>query len=203
MRRPPMTASLGWAVVTGATRRIGRALALAAARAGHDVVVHHRGGLAEAEETASAIRGLGRKARLHAADLTEVGTAEALFSTAGEPVTLLVNSASRFDDDRIASLTHEGWDASFAANLRAPVFLAQAFAAALPADRSGLIVNILDQRVWRLTPQFFSYTLSKAALWTATRTLAQALAPRIRVNAIGPGPTFASTYQNSYSRPIT
>ncbi|MEO7027402.1 MAG: SDR family oxidoreductase [Caulobacteraceae bacterium] len=192
-----MTASLGWAVVTGAARRIGRALALAAAQAGHDVVVHHRGGLAEAEETASAIRELGRQARLYAADLTEAGTAQALFATAGEPVTLLVNSASRFDDDRIASLTHEGWDATLAANLRAPVFLAQAFATALPPGRSGLIVNIVDQRVWRLTPQFFSYTLSKAALWTATQTLAQALAPRIRVNAIAPGPTFASRHQSA------
>jgi NAD(P)-dependent dehydrogenase (short-subunit alcohol dehydrogenase family) len=90
----------------------------------------------------------------------------------------------------------EDWDATLATNLRAPMLLAQAFAAALPPGRDGLIVNIVDQRVWRLTPHFFSYTISKAALWAATQTLAQALAPRIRVNAIGPGPTLASAHQS-------
>ena len=115
----------------------------------------------------------------------------------GEPITLLVNCASVFEDDRIETLTPQGWDAAMAANLRAPVLLAQAFAAALPATRQGLVVNITDQRVWRPTPLFFSYAVSKSALWAATQMLAQALAPRIRVNAIAPGPTLASIHQSS------
>ena len=121
----------------------------------------------------------------------------ALFAAAPGPVTLLVNSAAVFANDRIGEVTTSGWDAIMAVNLRAPVLLAQAFAAALPKGREGLIVNITDQKVWRLTPQFYTYTLSKAALWTATQTLAQALAPRIRVNAIGPGPTLPSIHQSA------
>jgi NAD(P)-dependent dehydrogenase (short-subunit alcohol dehydrogenase family) len=107
----------------------------------------------------------------------------------------LVNNASLFQDDRIATLTEAGLAAHMAANLTAPLLLAQAFAAALPAAQRGLIVNMIDQRVWRPNPQFFSYSLSKAGLWWATQTLAQALAPRIRVNGIGPGPTLASVHQ--------
>jgi NAD(P)-dependent dehydrogenase (short-subunit alcohol dehydrogenase family) len=118
-----------------------------------------------------------------------------MLSAAPGAVTLLVNNASKFDDDRIATLSSSVLDATLAVNLQAPVLLTQAFASALPAARPGLIVNIIDQRVWRLTPRFFSYTISKAALWTATQTLAQALAPRIRVNAIAPGPTLANIYQ--------
>lgn len=113
------------------------------------------------------------------------------------PPTLLVNSASVFEDDAAHDFSLAGYDHAMAVNLRAPLLLASAMARALPADAAGLIVNITDQRVWRLTPRFFSYTLSKAALWTATQTLAQALAPRIRVNAIGPGPTLASPHQSA------
>ena len=120
-----------------------------------------------------------------------------MFARAPGAITLLVNSASRFEDDRIDTLTAEGFAATIDTNLRAPILLAQAFARALPADGQGLIVNIVDQRVWRLTPQFFSYTVSKSGLWSATQTLAQALAPRIRVNAIGPGPTLANTHQGA------
>ena len=185
----------GWALVTGAGRRIGRALALAAADAGYDVLIHHRHSRAEAEETAGAIRAAGRAAKLCTAELTDPGAGRRLFEDAPGPITLLVNNASRFVDDRIGSLRPDDFDETIATNLRAPILLAQSFASRLPADRQGLIVNIVDQRVWRLTPQLFSYTLSKAALWTATQTLAQALAPRIRVNAIGPGPTLANTYQ--------
>jgi len=112
------------------------------------------------------------------------------------PVTLLVNNASRFEPDSLDSVSTGGFDAHMAANLRAPVFLMQAFAKALPQGAEGLIVNIADQRVLRPNPLFYSYALSKAALWAATRTAAQALAPRIRVNAIGPGPTLASTHQS-------
>jgi NAD(P)-dependent dehydrogenase (short-subunit alcohol dehydrogenase family) len=184
----------GWALVTGAGRRIGRALAVAAAEAGYDVIVHAHTSRADAEETAALVQGLGRNARVALCDLSEAEALAGLLGGAG-PVTLLVNSASHFENDRIGSLGAASLDAHFQINLRAPVLLAQAFAARLPEGRHGLIVNIIDQKVWRLTPQFFSYTLAKAALWTATQTLAQALAPRIRVNAIGPGPTLGSTHQ--------
>jgi NAD(P)-dependent dehydrogenase (short-subunit alcohol dehydrogenase family) len=112
------------------------------------------------------------------------------------PVTLLINNASVFEDDRVDSFTNDGWRSHMEVNLHAPLILAQAFAAALPADRSGLIINLLDQRVWNPNPQFFTYSLSKTALWDATRTMAQALAPRIRVNGIGPGPTLPSLHQS-------
>ena len=184
----------GWALVTGAGRRIGRALALACATAGYDVVVHARGPEAP-DETVSLIRATGREAVAHFADLTDASALPAMVAAAPGPLTLLVNCASLFEDDRIETLEAERLDAALATNLRAPMLLAKAFAAALPTDREGLIVNVVDQRVWRLNPQFFSYTLSKAALWAATQTLAQGLAPRIRVNAIGPGPTLASVHQ--------
>jgi len=186
----------GWALVTGAARRIGRALAIATADAGYDVLVHHHVSPDDAQETARIVRERGLRAEAIAADLADPDACAHLIAAAPGPVTLLVNCASVFADDRISSLTSQGFDEAVAANLRAPVLLAQAFAAALPAGRDGLIVNIIDQRVWRLDPRFFSYTLSKAALWTATQTLAQALAPRIRVNAIGPGPTLASVHQS-------
>ncbi|MGI9170075.1 MAG: SDR family oxidoreductase [Caulobacteraceae bacterium] len=192
-----MVAPRGWALVTGAARRIGRALAVAAGEAGYDILVCHHASPDDAEETARTIREGGRRAEARAADLADPKAAARLIGAAPGPITLLVNSASLFADDRIETLTAEGFDATIAANLRAPILLAQAFAAALPPDRDGLIVNILDQRVWRLNPQFFSYTLGKAALWAATQTLAQALAPRIRVNAIGPGPTLASVHQSA------
>lgn len=186
----------GVALVTAAGRRIGRVLAVEAARAGFDVAVHQRIPDADGEETAALVRAEGRRAVLLAGDLTapDAGTLVARAEALG-PVSLLVNNASLFLDDRLETTSAADIDAQMAANLRAPVILAQAFAAALQADRSGLIVNLIDQRVWRPTPQYFSYSLSKAALWHATRTMAQALAPRIRVNAIGPGPTFESIHQ--------
>jgi NAD(P)-dependent dehydrogenase (short-subunit alcohol dehydrogenase family) len=184
----------GWALVTGAARRVGQTLALHAAQAGHDVVAHARVA-SDAAETADRVRELGRQALTVGGDLADPDIAGRLVAAAPEPPTLLINSASVFHGDEISTLTAADLDAAFAANLRAPLLLAQAFAAALPADRRGLIVNIIDQKVWRLNPRFFSYTLSKAALWTATQTLAQALAPRIRVNGIGPGPTLASVHQ--------
>jgi len=185
----------GWALVTGAARRIGRTLALAAAQAGYDVVVHHRDSAGDAAETVRLIEALGRRAIAASADLAgdELG---ALIGAAPGPLTLLVNCASLFEDDRIGSLTAAAWDGAMAANLRGPVLLSQAFAAALPNDRNGLIVNIVDQRVLRPTPQFFSYAVSKAALWAATQMMAQGLAPRVRVNAIAPGPTLPSIHQS-------
>lgn len=194
-----MAAPRGAALITGAARRIGRALALKAAEAGYDVAVHHLSSAEEAQAVCAEIEAHGLKAVALAADLRSPREVDGLIPAAQAalgPVTLLVNNASLFDDDRIGSIGWEGYDAHLDVNLRAPVMLAQAFAKALPADREGLIVNILDQRVWKPTPQFFSYSLSKSALWAATRTLAQALAPRIRVNGIGPGPTLPSIHQS-------
>jgi NAD(P)-dependent dehydrogenase (short-subunit alcohol dehydrogenase family) len=188
----------GAALVTGAGRRIGRALALEAARAGFDVAVHYRAARADAQAAADEIAALGRRAVVLDAELTNEDQTAALVGRAQQalgPVTLLVNSASTFDDDRLATATRASWDAHLDANLRAPIVLAQAFAAALPAGIEGQIVNIVDQRVLRPNPQFFSYSLSKAGLWWATQTMAQALAPRIRVNAVGPGPVLASVHQ--------
>lgn len=188
----------GAALVTGAGRRIGRALALEAARAGFDVAVHYRAARADAQAVADEIAALGRRAVVLDAELTNEDQTAALIGRAQRalgPVTLLVNSASTFDDDRLATATRASWDAHLDANLRAPVVLAQAFAAALPAGTEGQIVNIVDQRVLRPNPQFFSYSLSKAGLWWATQTMAQDLAPRIRVNAVGPGPVLASVHQ--------
>ena len=188
----------GAALVTGAGRRIGRALALEAARAGFDVAVHYRTADDEAQAVADEIAALGRRAVILDAELTNEDQTAGLIDRTAQalgPVTLLINSASTFEDDRLATSSRESWDAHLDANLRAPIVLTQAFAAALPADQQGLIVNIVDQRVLRPNPQFFSYSLSKAGLWWATQTLAQDLAPRIRVNAIGPGPTLPSVHQ--------
>jgi len=189
-------AARGWALVTGAGRRIGRALALAAARAGYDLVVHHRGSGDDAAETVRLAEELGARATLVSADLADASACAALIEAAPRPLTLLVNSASMFEEDRLQTLTAEGWDRAFAINLRAPVLLAQHFAAARGDEDGGLVVNIVDQRVLRPTPLFFSYAASKSALWVATRSMAQALAPRVRVNAIAPGPTLASVHQS-------
>lgn len=187
----------GAALVTGAGRRIGKALALEAARAGYDVAVHYRASADEAEETAQAVRALGRRAVLVRAELSDETAVRGLIAASAEiaPLTLLINSASAFEDDRVGGLSRETWDLHLETNLRAPIVLAEAFAAALPANAQGLVVNIVDQRVLRPNPQFFSYSLAKAGLWWATQTLAQALAPRVRVNAIGPGPTLPSVHQ--------
>jgi len=185
--------SRGAALVTGAARRIGRALALAAADAGYDVAVHHRDSEHEAEETAAAVRECGVHACVLGGDLAQ--DPQSLIWEARDalgPVTLLVNNASVFLDDRLETVARETWDAHMETNLHAPIALTQAFAA---QGGEGLVVNIADQRVWRPNPQFFSYSLSKAGLWWATQMMALALAPRIRVNAIGPGPTLPSIHQ--------
>jgi NAD(P)-dependent dehydrogenase (short-subunit alcohol dehydrogenase family) len=189
----------GGALITGAARRIGRALAVKAQAAGYDVAVHTRHPDEEADALAQSLRASGGRAAVVTGDLTVGADLDALVrlaSAAVGPLTLLVNNASLFEEDRIQTLTPAGWDAHMSANLRAPILLAQAFAAQLPAGAEGLIVNLLDQRVLRPTPQFFSYAMSKAALWQATRMLAQALAPAIRVNGIGPGPTLTSIHQS-------
>jgi NAD(P)-dependent dehydrogenase (short-subunit alcohol dehydrogenase family) len=187
---------LAWALVTGAARRLGRVLAVTAARAGYDVVIHHHTSPRDAQETLRLVREAGREGIIAATDLCDPVAARTLIEASPGPLTLLVNSASVFGDDSIETFTADSLDLHWATNLRAPVLLAQAFAGALAKTADGLVVNIIDQRVWRLTPRNFSYTLTKAALWTATQTLAQALAPAIRVNAIGPGPTLPSVHQS-------
>lgn len=192
-------ASRGAALVTGGARRLGRVLAQAAADAGFDVAIHVRAVDDDAEATAAEVRARGRKAAVLACDLRQEAATVALVGEAETelgPVTLLVNSASVFEEDAFTDMNRASWDLHMETNLRAPLVLAQAFARRLPADREGLIVNILDQRVWRTTDEFFSYSLSKAALWEATRMLAKALAPRVRVNGIGPGPTLPSIHQD-------
>jgi len=184
------------ALVTGAARRIGRTLALSLAEAGWDIAVHYRTSGAEAEAVCREIEGLGRRAVAVQADLAVEGQAQALLERARDalgPISLLVNNASTFREDTVQTMTRESWDAHMETNLRSPLALVQAFAAQAPDG--ACVINLLDQRVWKPNPQFFTYALSKAALWAATRTLAQALAPRIRVNGVGPGPTLPSIYQ--------
>jgi NAD(P)-dependent dehydrogenase (short-subunit alcohol dehydrogenase family) len=187
------------ALVTGAGDRLGRALAISLGQRGFSVAVHYRTSAAGADETVRTIRGHGGKAEAVQADLSDWTAAQALVKRAADCVGtlgVLINSASLFEDDSIETLTEQSWRAHMSANLDAPVALTQAFAAQLPEDATGEIINIVDQRVLRPNPRFFSYTLSKAALFSVTTTLAQALAPRIRVNAIGPGPTMRNIRQS-------
>ncbi|WP_082525964.1 SDR family oxidoreductase [Brevundimonas sp. Root1279] len=194
-----MTESIrrGAALVTGGGKRIGRSIVLELARAGFDVVIHHRESAAEAEAVAEQARALGVRAATVAADLSDEGEVRGLIPAAvlaiGGPLAVLVNNASVFEDDRVGGLGRHTWDAHIETNLRAPIVLAEDFAAQAPDGSS--IVNLLDQRVLKPDPRFVSYALSRNGLWWATRTLAQALAPRIRVNGVGPGPTLPSTHQ--------
>lgn len=193
---PNRGARRGAALVTGGARRIGRAICLELAAAGFDLAIHHHASSDEAIRLADEITGMGRRAVCLSADLADVIQTEALIGRAVEalgPLSVLVNNASVFGDDRLDTITGESWAAHMDVNLRAPVLLAQTFAAQAP-DGSA-IINILDQRVLKPDPRFFSYGLSKSALWVATRTMAQALAPRIRVNGVGPGPTLPSVHQ--------
>jgi NAD(P)-dependent dehydrogenase (short-subunit alcohol dehydrogenase family) len=190
-------AGRGVALVTGAARRIGREIALHAARAGWDVALHHGSSADEAEAVATEVRAVGRRAVVLQADLADVEAAHALVGRAADslgPVTLLVNNASVFQEDRLETVTGDSWSTHMDVNLRAPILLAQVFAAQAPDGSS--VVNLLDQRVLKPDPRFFSYALSRAGLHWATTTMAQALAPRIRVNGVAPGPTLKSTHQS-------
>ncbi|PWC27944.1 SDR family oxidoreductase [Teichococcus aestuarii] len=186
------------ALVTGGARRLGRAIALALAEAGFDIALHYRGSADAAEATAAEIRALGRRALPLQAALEREAEVAGLLPAAQAalgPVGVLVNNAATFERDEWHDATRESWDRHIEPNLRAPFVLAQAFAAALPERAEGLVLNMLDQRVWSLTPHFVSYSVSKAGLWALTQSLALALAPRIRVNGIGPGPAIPSPRQ--------
>lgn len=187
-------------MVTGAARRIGRAIALDLAERGWAVAVHYGSNGAEAGKLVDRIVRQGGRAVALKADLSREKAAAGLLPRAVEalgPVTCLVNNASIFEHDSVDSADAKSWNSHMAVNLRAPFILMQAFQAALPRKARGNIVNILDQRVWNLTPYFVSYTVSKAGLWTLTQTMALALAPSIRVNAVGPGPTLPSPRQSA------
>ncbi len=187
------------ALVTGGGRRLGRAIAEALAAAGFAVALHCRGSLAEAEAVADGIRARGGRATVLQADLSREAEVRALVPNAAAalgPVGVLVNNASVFERDEWDDASRQSWDMHLEPNLRAPFVLMQAMAQALPADAEGAVVNLIDQRVWSLTPHFVSYTVSKAALWALTQQMALALAPRVRVNAVGPGPALPSPRQS-------
>lgn len=188
----------GVALVTGAGNRIGAALARRLADAGYAVIVHYNRSTGGADKVVAEIREAGGRAEGVGADLLSrlerdrlIGNAAAPFG----PLTLLVNNASVFEPDSAETLNYDLWDAHFGLHAEAPMFLARDFAAQLPAGEKGNIVNIIDERVLRLSPAYFSYNLSKQVLFAATKTLAQSLAPRIRVNAIAPGPTLPNSRQ--------
>jgi NAD(P)-dependent dehydrogenase (short-subunit alcohol dehydrogenase family) len=187
------------ALITGGAVRIGRAIALRLSEEGHAIAIQYNRSKDEAADLAAEIASAGGTAACFGASLQNHHEVAALVPAVREamgPVTCLVNNASHFADDRLPALPTESWREHMAVNLEAPIFLSQGFAAQLPESENGNILNIIDQRVLRPNPHFFSYTLSKSALWAATRTMAQALAPRIRVNAIGPGPALRSVYQS-------
>jgi NAD(P)-dependent dehydrogenase (short-subunit alcohol dehydrogenase family) len=197
------------ALVTGAGRRLGRSMALYLAARGYDVALHYATSRDEAEAVAKEIRDMGRKAVALRADLLIESQVEKLVATAAQglvgPLTVLVNNASIFEYDSFETATRKSWDRHIESNLRAPFVLSQAFAAQAPRaaqDEAGeplaraLIINMIDQRVHKLTPEHFSYTIAKMGLWAMTRTAAQALAPHVRVNGIGPGPTLQGARQS-------
>jgi NAD(P)-dependent dehydrogenase (short-subunit alcohol dehydrogenase family) len=189
----------GTVLVTGAGRRLGRAIALDFANRGWRVGVHCHTSLADAAELVAEIGRKGGEAAVFAADLAQLDALGPLTEACAEalgPPTCLINNAARYGWDALATLDGGSWQAQLDVNLRAPIFLTQAFAKALPEGEPGNVINVIDQKVLRLEPEYFSYTIAKASLWTATQTMAQALAPRIRVNAIAPGPVLNSEGQS-------
>ncbi|AHC73592.1 putative 3-oxoacyl-[acyl-carrier-protein] reductase [Candidatus Endolissoclinum faulkneri L5] len=187
------------ALVTGSSRRIGKAIAIALASKGWNIAVHYDNSADEAKATVHNLRTFGVKAepiRANLADTSQLKTLILQCEIALGPVGLLVNNASTFEQDSLATVTRASWDWHMTPNLWAPIFLMQDFAARLPKKNEGVIVNIIDQKVWNLNDKFLSYTLSKLGLWGATRILALELAPRIRVNGIGPGPILPSIHQD-------
>ncbi len=186
------------ALVTGAADRIGAAIAFALAMEGHAVVIHYRSGAEGAKAVRTRIRAEGGHAEIIKADLGKRAQRKMLIERAAKffgPLTTLINNASIFEPDSARDVDETLWDSHFAIHAEAPVFLSRDFAAQLPEGIEGNIINMIDERVLHPTPAFFSYYLSKSVLWTATRTLAQSLAPQIRVNAIGPGPVLPNSRQ--------
>ena len=200
----------GQALITGAAKRLGRAMAMYLAGRGLDVAIHYNGSKKDAEQAVEEAQGLGVRAVALQADLTVEEDMQNLVPRAvdalGGPLTVLVNSASIFEHDTIETGTRESWDRHIESNLRAPFVLTQVFAAQAPdpivggewdePEAQALIVNMVDQRVRKLTPHFASYTIAKMGLWTMTQTAAQTFGPRVRVNAIGPGPTMQGVRQS-------
>lgn len=197
------------ALVTGGAKRLGRAMAEYLADRGWDVAVHYASSAEEAAEVVAAIRAKGRDAQAFHADLLDEAQVQALMPVVaahfGQPVTCLINNASIFEYDRLETASRTSWDRHFESNLRAPFVLTQAMAQHVPDPvpdaqgepvAQGLVVNMIDQRVRKLTPEFMTYTLAKMGLWAFTQTAAQGLAPRVRVNAIGPGPTLQGGRQS-------
>jgi NAD(P)-dependent dehydrogenase (short-subunit alcohol dehydrogenase family) len=198
-KSPGATPSAGNALVTGAAQRIGRAIAKELARAGWAVAVHYHRSAADARSLVAEIADSGGTAVAIAADLGKANAAASLIGAAAKalgPLTLLVNNAAIFERDTIATADAKSFDRHAAVNLRAPLLLSQAFARQLAGDAAGNIVNLVDAQVWRTDADFISYNLSKAGLWSLTRNLALALAPRVRVNAIGPGAALPSARQS-------
>lgn len=188
------------ALVTGAARRIGAAIARDLAAHGWAVALHCNTSRAEAEGVAEEIRAAGGRAAVVAADLADLAALPGLVADAEAalgPIGLLVNNASEFERDAIGGLDVDRFERQLRVDLASPCLLTDAWIGRLPAAAEGHVINVVDQRVLRLNPHFFSYTLAKSALWAATRTMAQALAPRIRVNAVGPGPSFANARQTA------
>ncbi len=187
------------ALVTGGAVRLGRAITLELARLGFDIAIHCGRSLEAAQALQREVQQVGRRAVVLSADLAEEAQVVGLMPATAErlgPVGVLVNNASRFERDEWDDASRESWDAHVEPTLRAPFVLTQAFARGLPAGAEGVVINMIDQRVWSLTPHFVSYTVSKAGLWALTQTMALALAPAIRVNAIGPGPALPSPRQS-------
>ncbi|TNE57975.1 MAG: SDR family oxidoreductase [Alphaproteobacteria bacterium] len=194
-----MTTTHKNALITGAAARLGRAIAKSLAGDGWSIAIHYGQSREAAEDLARELSQKGVTAVPLQADLTREDEVTALAQKARAalgPLTCLVNNASAFENDTLETMTRASWDMHIETNLRAPLVLAQEFARQLPEGEKGNIINMLDQRVWKLTPQFLTYTLSKTGLWTLTQTLAQALGPQIRVNAIGPGPTLKNKRQS-------
>lgn len=200
---------MGRALITGAGKRLGREMALYLGARGYDVAVHYASSAEGADDVVSSLKAMGRKGVALHADLLDEAATQALLPQAAEalggPITCLVNNASIFEHDTISTATRDSWDRHMGSNLRAPFVLIQGMAAqGLTAETdeagepraTGLIINMVDQRVRKLTPEFMTYTLAKMGLWALTQTSAQALAPAIRVNAIGPGPTIAGARQS-------
>ncbi len=194
-----MTAPVKTALITGAAKRVGREIALELASHGWSIAVHYNTSQGEAEDTVAALHAKHVHAMAFDADLTNEEHVQGLIERAYEgvgPLTALINNASVFENDNIKTASRASWDKHMEANLRAPFVLSQNFAAQLPADAEGVIVNLLDQRIYKPTPQFVSYGVSRAGLHSLTTVLAQALAPRIRVNAVAPGPTLKNPRQS-------